>query len=106
MTEEYQTGANHILEAIYWFINDRAKSLGPSSILYVQFHNYACKNKNRYVLAYMKSLVIWGVLDSIKAAFLPVRHTHEERDRVFSIAFSCSRSEVATTLADFHNSLQ
>ena len=42
------------------------------------------ENKNRYVLAFLKSLVDCGVFEHIYLNFLPVGHTHCDIDELFS----------------------
>jgi len=42
------------------------------------------ENKNRYLFAYLKSLVDCGIFDHIYLNFLPVGHTHCDIDQLFS----------------------
>ena len=42
------------------------------------------ENKNRYVLAFLKSLVDCGLFEHIYLNFLPVGHTHCDIDQLFS----------------------
>ena len=42
------------------------------------------ENKNRYLFAYLKSLVDCGLFDHIYLNFLPVGHTHCDIDQLFS----------------------
>lgn len=88
------------------FIDDRAKSHGLPPILYVQFCNCTCKNRNQYVFAYTEVLVIRGVSDRIKDSFLPVGHHDKDIDPILSIVSSYLRGEDATTQAVLHNLLQ
>ena len=42
------------------------------------------ENKNRYLFAYLKSLVDCGIFEHIYLNFLPVGHTHCDIDQLFS----------------------
>jgi len=53
-------------------------------ILYIQFDNCRWENKNKYMLAYCLWLVFNKVFQSITISFLPVGHTHEDINQMFS----------------------
>jgi hypothetical protein len=46
--------------------------------------NCSHENKNKYMLAYCHWLVFNKVFQSITISFLPVGHTHEDIDQMFS----------------------
>lgn len=50
----------------------------------VQMDNTCRENKNRYVLGFCHWLVAMGICDTLELCFLPVGHTHERVDQVFS----------------------
>jgi hypothetical protein len=52
--------------------------------LFIQLDNCSGENKNKFVFAFLSSLVTKGMFDSIVVSFLPVGHTHEDVDQVFS----------------------
>ena len=52
--------------------------------LYLQLDNCSRENKNRYVLAYLALLVHRKVFQEVEISFLPVGHTHEDIDQIFS----------------------
>jgi hypothetical protein len=54
------------------------------SVLHLQFDNCSCEKKNKYMLAYCHWLVFNKVFRSITISFLPVGHTHEDIDQMFS----------------------
>ena len=53
-------------------------------LLYLQFDNCSRENKNKYMLAYCNWLLANGVFRDIHISFLPVGHTHEDIDQMFS----------------------
>ncbi len=105
MTEDHETGANHIIETIHRFINDR-RTKGPlSPKFFVQVDNCSRENKNQYFMSYLESLVALGVFKSIEVGFLPKGHTHEDIDQCFSQTSGRLTSHDAITLADLQNEL-
>lgn len=106
MTEEFETGANHIIECLHRFINDRSLKGRLPSTLYIQLDNCSRENKNRYFLSFLESLVAWNVFEEIHASFLPVGHTHIDIDQSFSCTSRRLRSYDAITLTDLHRQLR
>jgi len=85
MTEEWPTGANHVIEALHRTLQANAQSRSSvPPILFVQFDNCTRENKNRYTLSYLEMLVANGVYQELYASFLPIGHTHEDVDQAFS----------------------
>ena len=58
--------------------------LTTSWVMFVYFAFFVRENKNRYVLAFLKSLVDCGLFEHIYLNFLPVGHTHCDIDQLFS----------------------
>jgi hypothetical protein len=61
-------------------------------VLYVQADNCYKENKNKWVMFFCALLVSWGWFEEVYMSFLPVGHTHEDIDRLFSylrIILSC-----------------
>jgi len=58
--------------------------LTTSWVMFVFFAFFVRENKNRYVLAFLKSLVDCGLFEHIYLNFLPVGHTHCDIDQLFS----------------------
>lgn len=102
LTEEHETGSNHIVESLHRFINDRNVRSPLPPLLYVQLDNCTRENKNRYFLGFVDCLVSWGVFESVEVGFLPVGHTHEDIDQAFSCTSSTLRNVDAITLNDLH----
>ncbi len=106
MSEEHETGANHIVEAVHRFLMDRSLSSSPPHRFYVQFDNCTRENKNRFLLSYMESLVRWKLFKEVEVAFLPVGHTHEDIDQAFSTTSNRLRQNNAITLPELHHELR
>ena len=106
MTEEHQTGANHIVESLHRFLMDRSLYGDVPPSLYLQVDNCSRENKNRFFLAYIESLVVWKVFKEIEVSFLPVGHTHEDIDQAFSTTSKRLATNDAITLQDLHNQLR
>jgi hypothetical protein len=53
--------------------------------LYLQMDNTSKDNKNSYMFAYLTYLVQSGVFKAVEVNFLPVGHTHEDIDQLFSV---------------------
>lgn len=65
MTHEYETGANHVLEAVHRTLMSKDEKGPLSNTLFVQVDNCTRKNKNRYFFGYMQSLDAWEVLQEV-----------------------------------------
>eukprot|EP00873_Tetraselmis_striata_P001449 jgi/Tetstr1/421713/TSEL_012651.t1 len=66
----------------------------------IQMDNTVRENKNRNVAALCNWLVSIGICDVIHLVFLPVGHTHERVDKIFSrISLALSRSSAYTIKA-------
>ncbi|KAJ8048727.1 hypothetical protein HOLleu_01158 [Holothuria leucospilota] len=53
-------------------------------VLFLQMDNCFRENKNRYVLSYAALLVEKDIFEEVYVHFLPVGHTHEDVDQMFS----------------------
>lgn len=98
LTEEYETGANHIVQALHVCLNSHEGDLPDH--LYLQLDNCTRENKNRFFFGFLEYLVHHGVFKHIFVGFLPVGHTHEDIDQAFSRTADRLRSNDAITLAD------
>lgn len=106
MTEEHQTGANHIVESVHRFLNIRSARGPLPRTLFVQLDNCSRENKNHFFLSYLEFLVAVRLFDVIEVGFLPVGHTHEDIDQVFSQTSARLRANTAITLDQLHYQLQ
>ncbi len=102
LTEEYPTGANHVIEAIHRFLGERVNQATLPRTFYLQVDNCTRENKNRYFFAYIESLLRWKLFDEIIVSFLPVGHTHEDIDQTFSRTSDRLRCNDAVTLDELH----
>ena len=86
MTEDFETGSNHVVEAIHRWIEAKREEdegrLPPT--LFIQVDNCSRENKNKYFMAYAEMLVARGIFLEVQVGFLPRGHTHEDIDQAFS----------------------
>lgn len=61
----------------------------------------ACRdNKNKYILTFAAILVDMGIFRKVKIGFLPVGHTHEDIDQLFSCISRRLKHRNALTISD------
>jgi len=83
-------GANWTIQCLSTAL-DRLRTLpqyettGLPKTLFLQLDNCSGENKNKYVFSFLSELVHNGTFDSIVVSFLPVGHTHEDIDQMFSV---------------------
>ncbi len=106
LTEEFPSGANHVIEAIHRFLAERINESALPRVFYIQVDNCTKENKNRYIFAYIESLIRWNIFDQVEVGFLPVGHTHEDIDQTFSRTSDRLRCNNAITLSDLHHELK
>ena len=85
MADRFKTDSNvtiEVLQRVLIEIEDKKGRL-PSK-LYLQMDNCVRENKNKFVIGYLSWLVQRGVFQEIQLSFLPVGHTHEDIDQMFS----------------------
>jgi len=102
MMENFETGANHVIECLHRHLNRRNSQTGLPATLCVQMDNCTRENKNRYTLGYLEFLVSWGVFIEVYASFLPLGHTHSDIDQLFSRTATRLHTYQAITLQDLH----
>ena len=81
-----EQGHNTTIQCIWHVILDQYEKHGNRlpPILFLQLDNTTKQNKGRYVFAFLSLLVEHGVFERIYMCFLPVGHTHEDIDQMFS----------------------
>jgi hypothetical protein len=68
--------------------------------LYLQLDNTAKQNKSRFLFAYLGELLKMGIFQHIYVSFLPVGHTHEDIDQIFSRFSIAMLMKDTVTMAD------
>jgi hypothetical protein len=83
--ENVKHGNNLTLEVLFRVLVDTIKCEGrlPPN-LYLQLDNTTKQCKGQYILGFMALLVQVGIFEKIVISFLPVGHTHEDIDQIFS----------------------
>lgn len=101
MTEEYEKGANHIIESVHCFLLDKASEGNQPSTLFVQVYKCTRENKNRHFIRFLECLVKWGLFVNVEVGFLSIGNTHEEQ--CFSRTSDRLRYNNSITLEDLQN---
>ena len=57
LTEQFETGGNHIIETLHRVLQMKHDAGGLPKTLFLQLDNCTRENKNRYVMAYIETLV-------------------------------------------------
>jgi hypothetical protein len=83
--EKYKKDSNFLIEITQRTLQhlESQNNKPLPKILYLQFDN-AADNKNKYVLSYLNHLVHRNIFSQIELSFLPVGHTHEDIDQMWS----------------------
>ena len=78
-------GTNICIESLHHILSDVHRKEGTlPRVCYIQVDNTQKQNKNRFIIGYAGCLVQWGLFDEVVLSFLPVGHTHEDIDQMFS----------------------
>lgn len=73
MTEGFESGANHVIEAVHRVLNARMQRFGRlREVLYVQADNCTRENKNRFFMTYFEILVAKGIFITVEVSFCPL----------------------------------
>ena len=72
-------------------------------VLFLQLDNCSKQNKSQYLIAYLGLLVGWDVFEEVILSFLPVGHTHEDIDQLFSRIAIFLRKHDARARQEFHD---
>jgi hypothetical protein len=73
------------------------------STLYLQADNCYSENKNTYMLAFLSLLVKMQLVQNIYLHFLPVGHTHEDIDQLFSTLQNDAKRRSLHTVESLHD---
>jgi general stress protein 26 len=81
-----EQGQNSTIQCLWEVIVDQYFANGKKlpNVLFLQLDNTTKQNKGRFLMAFLALLVHHGVFERIYVCFLPVGHTHEDIDQMFS----------------------
>lgn len=88
------------------FEHKRENGIPLPSVLYLQMDNCTRENKNKYLMSVLHLLVYAGVFKKIKLSFLPVGHTHEDVDQMFSRFATKLRGQHVMSLPDLMRAIK
>lgn len=85
VTDSVKLGHNATIDVIHRVLMDTLETEGklPRKLL-LQLDNTTKQCKGKYLLAYAAALVDAGVFEKVQISHLPVGHTHEDIDQLFS----------------------
>jgi hypothetical protein len=81
-------GSNWTIQCLLEALSSEASKEGHVNFprtWFIQMDNCSGENKNKFVFAFLSTLVAKGYFDTIVVSFLPTGHTHEDVDQLFSI---------------------
>jgi hypothetical protein len=86
MPDHEAQGHNSTIQALWDVICDQYVERGNKlpDVLYLQLDNTTRQNKGQFLMGFLALLVENGVFERIYVCFLPVGHTHEDIDQMFS----------------------
>jgi hypothetical protein len=76
--------SNNTINSLCHVLRQHQRTGPLPEVLYIQLDNATGENKNRFILFFCALLVGAGVFEKVKLSFLPVGHTHEDIDQLFS----------------------
>jgi hypothetical protein len=89
-----------VLQRVLKSLENKKMPLPP--ILYLQLDNCCRENKNKAFMAYLAWLVKRKIFTEIHLSFLPVGHTHEDIDQLFSRIAIYLKNNNALTIDELH----
>jgi hypothetical protein len=105
--ENFKQGNNVTIQAIHHALARKLERDGKlPSTLYLQLDNTSKQCKGRFMLGWLGYLVLIGRFRTIVLSFLPVGHTHEDIDQIFSrlsVYLSCHN---ALNTAQLHEAIR
>lgn len=100
--DRFPTGSDSVITMILRVLVDYAKDHLLPPVLYLHMDNCWRENKNQFVLGLVHLLVWHGCFKKIYPAFLPVGHTHNIVDQMFSRFSIALRDSDFLTVAEIH----
>ncbi|XP_070553722.1 uncharacterized protein [Ptychodera flava] len=94
--------SNMTINNIMWNLVDNIDRL--SRQLHLQLDNCYRENKNRFLLSFASLLVEYDIFEEVVLNFLPVGHTHEDIDQMFSRVSTALKKTNSFTMQELmHN---
>lgn len=84
MSHKFPADPNTTIEVLQRTLTKLSEEGPLPRKFYLQMDNCVRENKNQALFAYLSWLVQRNIFDSIEVSFLPVGHTHEDIDQVWS----------------------
>ena len=103
--DNFKHGANITCEAIHRVLVkefERRGRIPMPRIFFLQLDNTTKQCKSQYIIAYLGLLVGWDVFEEVILSYLPVGHTHEDIDQLFSRIATYLRRHDARARKEFH----
>ena len=77
-------GHNTTIQVLHEILAELRKQGELPRVLKLQLDNTTKQNKGQFLYGYLALLVECGVFETVEVSFLPVGHTHEDIDQMFS----------------------
>eukprot|EP00731_Ephydatia_muelleri_P038423 Em0757g1a len=104
---EFPQDSNLTLSILLSILNNiNRKEHRLPDTLYLQMDNCSRENKNKYVYGVLGYLVLKGIFRKVRLSFLPVGHTHEDIDQMFSRFSSYLNKNDAVTPGELMEALR
>jgi hypothetical protein len=100
-SDRLPSDSNTTIEFIVQELESMAEQNRLPMVVWVQLDNTSRENKNRYIMAFFHLLVEMGLVElKVKPCFLPVGHTHEDVDQLFSLIVKALQQHDCVTVPD------
>ena len=111
---DVNTGIECLQRTLAWVEQDLKKKAegtntpysGLPPTLFLQMDNAGSTNKNKFMFAYIADLIARQVFQKVVVSFLPVGHTHEDIDQIFSTISAHLRKKRAISLKQLHEYIE
>lgn len=102
ITDEHKTGAEHIVEALRKFKNDKGATSPEPPKLYNIAGNFSSENNiwEFFSIFFVECFVTWLLFSEFEFFFLPTGPTHEDLDQVICQTFNHLRHNCAQTFVN------
>lgn len=95
--DRFPTGADSVITILLDCLREAETNAPLPPVLYLHMDNCWRENKNKYVVSICNLLVRLGIFEKVKLCFLPVGHTHDDVDQMFSrFSVALQRTDIVT----------